>query len=212
MKPPLCAILRGLTPEEAPAVGAALFDAGWRMLEVPLNRPQALRCIELLVAIAPADALVGAGTVLEPSDVDAVQAAGGRLIVAPNCDPAVIGRALERGLVTMPGVATPTEALRALRCGAQALKIFPAEVVGPRGLAAIATVLPAGTPLWPVGGITAGGLRPWIEAGAAGFGVGGALYRPQQDIQTLRREAAAFIQAWQQETARLEVSGGRYMP
>lgn len=206
MTPPLCAILRGLTPDEAPAVGAALFETGWRMLEVPLNRPQALRCIELLVAIAPADALVGAGTVLEPGDVDAVQSAGGRLIVAPNCDPAVIGRAVERGLYAMPGIATPTEALRALRCGAQALKVFPAEMVGPRGLAAIATVLPPGTPLWPVGGITVATLRPWIEAGAAGLGVGGALYRPQQDIPTLRRDAAAFIQAWQQETARWQAT------
>jgi len=201
LDPPLLAILRGLTPEEAPHVGRILFEAGWRALEVPLNRPHALRCIELLAALAPAEALIGGGTMLEAGDVDAVHAAGGRLMVAPNCDPAVIARAVERNMVCMPGIATPTEALLALRCGAHALKVFPAEMVGPRGLAALASVLPPDTPLWPVGGIGAGRLGVWMEAGATGFGIGGALYQPGRSMDTLRRDAAALIRAWQEESA-----------
>jgi 2-dehydro-3-deoxyphosphogalactonate aldolase len=195
-QPPLVAILRGLTPAEAPTVGRLLFDAGWRLIEVPLNRPDALACIEALAAIAPADALIGGGTMLTPQDVDAVHAAGGRLMVAPNCEPAVIERARERGLLCMPGVATPTEALLALRCGAQALKLFPAEMIQPRGMAAMASVLPAGTSLWPVGGIAPESLGAWRQAGASGFGIGSALYRPGRDAAELARAAVAFVSAW----------------
>ena len=196
LQPPLAAILRGLPPADAKAVGRVLFDAGWRVLEVPLNRPGALQCIEALAAMAPADAVIGGGTLLTVADVDAVHAAGGRLMVAPNCHPPVIERALQRGLLCLPGVMTPTEALLALRCGAHALKLFPAESIGPRGLAAMAAVLPPGTGLWPVGGITADSLAQWSAAGASGFGIGSALYKPGDDLADLARRAEQFLSAW----------------
>ena len=142
-QPPLVAILRGLSLAEVQPLGRALFDAGFRIVEVPLNRPGALDCIAALKAMAPADALVGGGTMLTPADVDKVHSAGGRLMVAPNCDAEVIRRACEHGMVAAPGVATPSEAFNALRWGAHALKIFPADMVGPAGLKAFKSVLPA---------------------------------------------------------------------
>jgi 2-dehydro-3-deoxyphosphogalactonate aldolase len=195
-QPPLVAILRGLTPADAPAVGRALFDAGWRIIEVPLNRPQALECIALLAAMAPADALVGGGTLLTPQAVDEVHAAGGRLMVAPNCDPDVITRGVQRGMLCLPGVATPTEALLALRSGAHALKLFPAEMVQPAGMKAMASILPPGTGLWPVGGITPQNMGTWRAAGAAGFGIGGSLYQPGAAAPEVARAARAFMDAW----------------
>ncbi|MED5619092.1 2-dehydro-3-deoxy-6-phosphogalactonate aldolase [Ideonella sp. BN130291] len=196
-QPPLVAILRGLTPAEVPAVARLLFDAGWRLIEVPLNRPQALQCIAQLVAMAPADALVGGGTMLSAQDVDDVHAAGGRLMVAPNCDPAVIERGVQRGMQCLPGVATPTEALLALRSGAHALKLFPADMVQPAGMKAMASILPPGTGLWPVGGITPQNMGAWRAAGAAGFGIGGSLYQPGKGLAELERSARAFMAAWQ---------------
>jgi len=195
-QPPLVAILRGLTPAETPAVGRTLFDAGWRLIEVPLNRPHALACIAQLVAMAPPDALVGGGTLLSPQDVDEVHTAGGRLMVAPNCDPAVIARGVERGMLCLPGVATPTEALLALRSGAHALKLFPADMVQPAGMKAMASILPPGTGLWPVGGITPQNMRAWRSAGAGGFGIGGSLYQPGMALADLERSAKAFMAAW----------------
>lgn len=194
--PPLVAILRGLAPERATDVAAVLFEAGWRIVEVPLNRPGALQAIERIVAMAPSDALVGGGTMLATSDADAVHAAGGRLMVAPNCDAAVIGRARQLGLVAMPGVATPTEAFTALAAGAHALKLFPAEVIGPAGLKAFAAVLPEGAGLWPVGGISPASLAAWRAAGAAGAGIGSALFTPALSVAEIAERARAFAAAW----------------
>jgi 2-dehydro-3-deoxyphosphogalactonate aldolase len=195
---PLVAILRGLAPAEVQPLGRVLFDAGFRIVEVPLNRPGALDCIAALKAMAPADALVGGGTMLTPADVDNVHAAGGRLMVAPNCDAEVIRRACEHGMVAAPGVATPSEAFNALRWGAHALKIFPADMVGPAGLKAFKSVLPAGTPLWPVGGVTPEGMATWVHAGATGFGIGSQLFQPGVSQQVLATRAQAFVAAWGQ--------------
>ena len=193
---PLVAILRGLEPPRAADVAARLFDAGWRIVEVPLNRPGALQAIERIAAMAPADALVGGGTMLSVSDVDAVHAAGGRLMVAPNFDAAVVERACELDMLTMPGVATPTEAFAALRHGAHALKLFPAEVIGPAGLKAFASVLPSGTGLWPVGGLTPPSLAAWRAAGASGAGIGGQLFTPDLAEQEIAERARTFAVAW----------------
>ena len=193
---PLVAILRGLEPERAAEVAHALFDAGLRIVEVPLNRPGALQAIATIVRMAPHDALVGGGTMLSAADVDAVHAAGGRLMVAPNCDAAVIARARQLGMLAMPGVATPSEAFAALAAGAHALKLFPAEVIGTAGLKAFASVLPAGTGLWPVGSITPGSLAAWRAAGAAGAGIGSQIFTPDLPIAQIGERARAFAAAW----------------
>jgi len=193
---PLVAILRGLDPKDAPHVGRVLFDAGWRLLEVPLNRPGALDAIRILVDMAPPDAVVGGGTMLSVADVDAVARAGGRLFVAPNCNPAAIAHARAAGMLCAPGVATPTEAFVALDAGAHALKLFPAESIGPAGLKAMTSVLPAGTPLWPVGGVTPEQIPVWKKAGATGAGIGGQLFTPGIALDELAARAAAFAAAW----------------
>jgi 2-dehydro-3-deoxyphosphogalactonate aldolase len=192
---PLVAILRGLPPEAAVAVGEVLYQAGFRALEVPLNRPGALAAISALVQRFP-DALVGGGTMLSVEHVEAVYAAGGRLLVSPNCVPAVIRRAAELGMYCAPGVATPTEAFAALDAGAHALKIFPADMVGHAGLKAFNSVLPAGTPVWPVGGITPDNMAGWKQAGATGFGIGGQLYTPGVALDELSRRAQAYVHQW----------------
>jgi 2-dehydro-3-deoxyphosphogalactonate aldolase len=198
---PLVAILRGLAPADAPAIGAALFEAGFRLLEVPLNRPGALDDIRILAAMAPPDAVVGGGTMLSVDHVEQVHAAGGRLLVAPNCDTAVIRRGADLGMLCAPGVATPTEAFAALDAGAHALKIFPAEMVGTAGLKAIRTVLPPDTPLWPVGGVTPATMAAWVRAGAAGFGIGGALFQPGVTPDEIGRRAREFVTAWSHAAA-----------
>lgn len=195
---PLVAILRGLEPEHAAAVGAALVASGFHTLEVPLNRPGALECIEILARSLPADALVGGGTMLTVADVEAVHAAGGRLMVSPNCDVAVIARAVALGMLCAPGVATPTEAFAALKAGAHALKLFPAEMVGHGGLKALKSVLPAGTDLWPVGGVTPQSMAPWMAAGATGFGIGSQLYAPGTPASSVLERGRLYVQAWQQ--------------
>lgn len=194
--PPLVAILRGLAPADAQAAGAALFGAGMRLLEVPLNRPGALESIAILARMAPKDAIVGGGTMLSVADVEAVHAAGGRLLVAPNCNSAVIARGAALGMLCAPGVATPTEAFAALAAGAHALKIFPAEMVGTAGLKALITVLPPGTPVWPVGGVAPDTMAAWVAAGATGFGIGSQLYFPGIDAGQLSARAAHFLAAW----------------
>lgn len=196
-RPPMVAILRGLEPERAAPVGRVLFDSGFRIVEVPLNRPGALAAIATIAAMAPDDALIGGGTMLEVADVDAVHAARGRLMVAPNCDPAVIRHARSRGMMTVPGVATPSEAFAALRAGAEVLKLFPAEVIGTAGLTAWRSVLPATTPVWPVGGITPQSLEPWVAAGAGGFGIGSQLFKPGIALDELSRRARGFVDAWE---------------
>nr|AGU11832.1 KDPG and KHG aldolase [uncultured organism] len=193
---PLAAILRGLAPPDAAAVGRILLDAGFRLLEVPLNRPGALESIRILAALAPPDAIVGGGTMLTRADVDAVAAAGGRLFVAPNADAAVIAHARAAGMLCAPGVATPTEAFAALAAGAHVLKLFPAEALGFAGLKALTAVLPAGTPLWPVGGVTSGQLADWRRAGASGAGIGSQLFTPGIAPDELARRAAAYADAW----------------
>jgi 2-dehydro-3-deoxyphosphogalactonate aldolase len=195
-QPPLVAILRGLSEAEAPAVAAALFEAGFRLLEVPLNRPGALACIRLLDKLRPADALVGGGTMTTVAEVEAVHGAGGRIMVAPNFNAAVVQRARELGMLSVPGVATPTEALAALAAGADAIKWFPAEALGPSGLRSVKTVLPPGARVWPVGGVSAGNLSEWVRAGADGFGIGGRLYEPGIAIPDLEVRARELVAAW----------------
>ena len=192
---PLIAILRGLTPAEAPSVGHALTSAGFGLLEVPLNSPQPLDSIALL-AQAHSDALVGAGTVLTAAQVREVHAAGGQLIVSPNFDGDVVREAVRLGLICLPGIATPTEAFAALAAGAHGLKLFPAEMSSPAVLKAMLAVLPTGTPMVPVGGITPHNMSDWRAAGAAGFGIGSALYKPGKDAAAVRDDALAFMAAW----------------
>jgi 2-dehydro-3-deoxyphosphogalactonate aldolase len=192
---PLVAILRGLSPAEALPVGQALVDAGWSLIEVPLNSPDPLDSIAALAQAFP-QALVGAGTVLEADDVRAVAAAGGRLVVAPNTDLEVIFESQRCGLACLPGVATPTEAFAALAAGANGLKLFPAELVTPAVLKAMRAVLPTGTLLLPVGGITPDNMAAYRAAGATGFGIGSALYRPGMTPAEVAVQARRFAAAW----------------
>ncbi|TMQ11296.1 MAG: 2-dehydro-3-deoxy-6-phosphogalactonate aldolase [Deltaproteobacteria bacterium] len=192
----LIAILRGVTSREVAEIGAALFAAGFRIIEVPLGSPDALASITLLRAALPAACLVGAGTVLIPAQVDDVRRAGGELIVMPHADPAVIRAARAAHLPVAPGVATPTEALAALAAGADALKVFPADLLGAATLEAWRDVLPAGTPLVAVGGITPDNLAAFVAAGATGAGLGSALYRPGASARQVAARASAFIAAW----------------
>jgi 2-dehydro-3-deoxyphosphogalactonate aldolase len=193
---PLVAILRGLTPVEAPAIGDVLFEAGLRVLEVPLNSPDPLASIAVLAARFGERALIGAGTVLQPSQVAQVAAAGGRLIVMPHADTGVLRAAKAAGLSCVPGVATPTEAFAALAAGADALKLFPAELLTPPVLKAMRAVLPRDLRLLPVGGITPSNLAPYVAAGASGFGLGSALYRPGAKAPEVGANARAFVSAW----------------
>jgi 2-dehydro-3-deoxyphosphogalactonate aldolase len=194
---PLVAILRGLTPAEAPAIGDVLVEAGFRLLEVPLNSPQPLDSIALLRKRFP-QALVGAGTVLRAQEVRDVAAVGGELIVAPNFNPEVVAETTRLGLVSLPGVMTPTEAFAALEAGATGLKLFPAELASPSVVKALLAVLPPGTKLIPVGGISADKVPAWRAAGAAGFGLGSSLFRPGDDVPTVRRKASALVAAYRE--------------
>lgn len=191
---PLVAILRGITPEEAEPVGQALWDAGLRIFEVPLNSPDPLRSIAALSRAFP-QAMVGAGTVLQPADVDRVQAAGGQLVVAPNFSAEVVKQARHRGLACVPGVLTPTEAFAALQAGATGLKLFPAEMASPAVVRALRAVLPADALLLPVGGITVVNVAGYLAAGASGFGIGSALYRPGRGAAEVGAIARDFVAA-----------------
>jgi len=193
---PLVAILRGLQPERAADVARVLFDAGFRALEVPLNRPGALQAIATLVALAPGDAWIGAGTVLETTQVHAVADTGAQLIVSPHFDADVVRHARERGLRVVPGVFTASEAFAAWRAGADALKIFPAEAMSLAGLTGLTTVLPKGLPLWPVGGVVPANVGAWRRAGATGFGLGGGLFKPEFGIDEIASRARAYVDAW----------------
>ena len=193
---PLIAILRGLTPEEAPAVGDALVEAGFRVLEVPLNSPRPLDSIRILADRFEGRALVGAGTVLTPQAARQVAEAKGRLIISPNMDPAVIAETRRLGLLSLPGIFTPTEAFGALATGAHALKLFPAEIAGPAGLKALRAVLPSETRLYAVGGVAPDTLADWRRAGASGFGIGSALYKPGMGAGDVGERARAFVAAW----------------
>ena len=188
---PLIAILRGLQPSEAVDVGAALQSAGFGLWEVPLNSPNPLQSIAAMRHAYP-DVLVGAGTVLTAQQVRDVHAAGGQLIISPNCNPAVIDESVKLGLISLPGVLTPTEAFTALAHGAHGLKIFPAELASPAVVKALLAVLPQGTGIYPVGGIAPDNMAPWLQAGAAGFGIGSALFKPGKTAAQVAADAVAF--------------------
>ncbi|GAB4531052.1 MAG: 2-dehydro-3-deoxy-6-phosphogalactonate aldolase [Amphiplicatus sp.] len=194
--PPIVAILRGLAPQAAEAVGDALVAAGIRIIEVPLNSPEPFQSISILAGAFGEACAIGAGTVLSPQAVDAVAAAGGGLVVAPNADPAVIARARKRGLDVMPGVMSPSEAFVALSAGARRLKLFPAASLGVAHLRALRDVVPEEAGLWAVGGTNAGNLCEWLAAGAAGVGVGGALFRPGDAPGVVAERARALVAAW----------------
>ncbi|UZE28349.1 2-dehydro-3-deoxy-6-phosphogalactonate aldolase [Pseudomonas asplenii] len=192
----LIAILRGLRPQEAAAIGEVLYQAGFRIIEVPLNSPEPYESIRILRNLLPADCLIGAGTVLTPEQVEQVKAAGGQVIVMPHSDPRVLLAARAAGLYLSPGVATPTEAFAALAEGADVLKMFPAEQMGPAVVKAWLAVLPAGTLLIPVGGITPDNMRPFVEAGVSGFGLGSGLFKPGLSADETALRAKAYVQAW----------------
>jgi 2-dehydro-3-deoxyphosphogalactonate aldolase len=193
---PLIAILRGLRPDEALEIGAALIEAGFQALEVPLNSPEPFESIRLLAEELGARALIGAGTVLRPEDVGRLAEAGGRLVVMPHGAPSVIREAKRSGLLCVPGVATPSEAFAALDAGADALKLFPAEMLPPPVVKAWRAVLPGEVWLMPVGGITPEAMGPYLAAGADGFGLGSALYRAGMDRAVVSANAARFLQAF----------------
>ena len=198
---PLVAILRGVTPAEILAVADTLVDAGWRSIEVPLNSPEPFTSIERLAARFGSGIVLGAGTVLGAADVRRCADAGARLVLAPNRDADVIRTARALGLVVMPGVATPSEAFEALAAGAQALKLFPADVLGPASFKGWRAVLPAGVPLFAVGGVDAGNLHAFRGAGAAGAGLGSSLFAPGRRLDDLRSRALALAAAWAQQPA-----------
>jgi 2-dehydro-3-deoxyphosphogalactonate aldolase len=195
---PLVAILRGVRPDEAEAIASVLVEAGFGAVEVPLNSPDPLISIEAIARTWGDRICVGAGTVLSPDEVDRVARAGAKLVVAPNTDGAVIARAFNLGLASLPGVATPTEAFRALGLGASGLKLFPAEAMPPEVVKAWRSVLPKGTQLFPVGGVSPERIAPYRKAGADGFGIGSALYRPGAKPAEVERAAKAFVAAWRE--------------
>jgi 2-dehydro-3-deoxyphosphogalactonate aldolase len=193
---PLIAILRGITPDEVLPVGRALFEAGFRLVEIPLNSPSPIESIRRLAADLGDRAHVGAGTVLGVADVAAIAAAGGTLIVSPNANPEVIRATKAAGLLSGPGVATPTEGFSALDAGADLLKLFPAEQIGPAVIKAWRAVFPRDVPLVPVGGISPETMAAFITAGASGFGLGSAVYKPGLTPLAVRQAAGAFVTAY----------------
>ena len=193
---PLIAILRGVLPSEVEDVGLALFDAGFRVIELPLNSPDALESIARLSAHLGNRALIGAGTVLTVKDVEAVSAAGGRLIVSPNTNHAVIQATKRLGMLSAPGAATPTEGFAALAAGADLLKLFPAEQIPPPIVKAWRAVFPKEVALVAVGGITPDNMRDYLLAGATGFGLGSSLFKPGMSAETVRANAQRFAAAW----------------
>ena len=196
MTRPLIAILRGITPDEAEDAAATLIEAGITTIEVPLNSPDALRSIRRVAARFPEESLIGAGTVLTTDEVDAVEEAGGRLIVSPDCNLEVIGRTVALGLESWPGVFTPTEAFQAIHAGATGLKLFPCSMAGPSGLKAMKAVLPPAMRVYAVGGAGPENFRDWVDAGADGFGLGTALYTPGLATDDLAARARAAVEAW----------------
>ncbi len=200
MSRPIIAILRGLTPDEAGPVGHALVQAGIDRIEVPLNSPDPLESIRILASDIGDRALIGAGTVLTPDQVDAVADAGGKLIVSPNCNVSVVQRAIALELQSWPGVFTPTEAFTALQAGATGLKLFPGSMAGPSGLAAMRAILPPDTQVYAVGGAGPENFDQWIKASADGFGIGSALYKPGMSVAEVSDHAQQIVAAYDEST------------
>lgn len=192
----IIAILRGVQTVEAPAIAKALLDAGITTIEVPMNSPDPVGSIAAIVETAGDRALIGAGTVLTCEQVDAVAAVGGKLIVSPNTDPAVIACSVSKGLQSWPGVFTPTEAFAALNAGATGLKLFPGDMAGPKGMKAMRAVLPVGTKVYAVGGAGADNFAEWKAASADGFGIGSAIYKPGDTPEIVSEKARAIVAAY----------------
>lgn len=192
----IVAIIRGVTLDEVAGVGDALHAAGIRVVEVPLNSPDPFRSIAALAARFHDRMVVGAGTVLDIDSVDRVKSAGGQISVSPDCNPAVIARAVERGMVPLPGVFTPTEAFTAVRAGARHLKLFPAEAASPKTVKAWKAVLPRDVKVYAVGGVTPANMKDWADAGCAGFGIGSNIYKPGMSADDVGRAARDFVAAW----------------
>ena len=192
----LIAILRGITLPEVDDVGDTLFNAGIRIVEVPLNSPDPFNSIERLATRYSGRMVVGAGTVLDPADINLLKAHKGEIAVSPDCNPAVIARAREAGLVPLPGVFTPTEAFAAIRAGATHLKLFPADAASPATIKAWKAVLPKHVKIYAVGGITPGNMQPWLDAGAAGFGIGSNIYKSGMSAEDVAQAATAFVAGW----------------
>ena len=202
MKRPLVAILRGVRPEEADDIVGVLIDSGMTAIEIPLNSPEPFRSIEIAVKRAPAGALIGAGTVLTLDDVARLHDVGGRLMVSPNVEPEIIANARARGMVTMPGVFTATEALLAVKAGASSLKFFPASVLGAAGITAIRAVLPADTMIAAVGGVSDTNFGDYIKAGITAFGLGSSLYKPGMTAAQVADRARATVEAYDRAVQR----------
>ncbi len=196
MKYPLIAILRGLKPAETEGVVGALIEHGFSAIEIPLNSPDPFRSIEIAVKMAPEGCLIGAGTVLTTEQVEKLDAVGGRLMVSPNVEPAVISLAAEKGMVTMPGVFTPTEALAAARAGATGLKFFPASVLGPSGIHAIRAILPPELEIAAVGGVSEANFADYAKIGVKSFGLGSSLYKPGMSAAEVGARARATVEAY----------------
>ena len=192
----IVAILRGVAPHEVADIGDALYAAGIRVVEVPLNSPEPFRSIAALAARLQGRMVVGAGTVLDVDSVDRLKAAGGQISVSPDCNPDVIARAVELGLVPLPGVFTPTEAFTAVRAGARHLKLFPAEAASPKTVKAWRAVLPRDVKIYAVGGVTPANMREWADAGCAGFGIGSNIYKPGMSADDVGNAARGFVAAW----------------
>ena len=192
----IVAILRGVTPDEVTGIGDALHEAGIRVVEVPLNSPQPFRSIATLAARFQNRMVVGAGTVLDVDSVDQLKSAGGQISVSPDCNPQVIARAVQNGMVPLPGVFTPTEAFTAVRAGARHLKLFPAEAASPKTVKAWRAVLPRDVSVYAVGGVTPANMKEWADAGCAGFGIGSNIYKPGMSADDVSKAARDFVAAW----------------
>ena len=192
----LIAILRGVTPGESVAIGEALFDAGLRVVEVPLNSPDPFTSIQKIASAFAGRLVTGAGTVLDASDINLLKTHKGEIAVSPDCNADVIRRAIEAGLIPVPGVFTPTEAFAAIRAGASHLKLFPAEAASPVTVKAWRAVLPKHVRIYAVGGITPANMQPWIDAGVSGFGIGSNIYKPGMAPEAVATAAREFVAAW----------------